>query len=53
MALFKENYGPFRLEGLPGRSTGFNSVIYAPKVTFCKCLTYGKDPSALQCIMLI
>jgi hypothetical protein len=51
MALFKENYGPFRLKGLPARSTGLNSVI--PDVTFCKCLTYGKDSSALQCIMLI
>src|SRR5271154_1993765 len=51
MALFKEHYGPFRLKGLPARSTGLiNSVI--PDVTFCKCLTYGKDSSALQCIML-
>jgi hypothetical protein len=51
MALFKENYGPFRLKGLPARSTALNSVIL--DATFCKCLTYGKDSSALQCIMLI
>jgi hypothetical protein len=48
MALFKENYGPFRLKGLPARSTGLNSVIL--DATFCKCLTYGK--THLRCNVL-